>query len=416
MTAAANSGAVAYLVSRYPSVSHTFILREVQGLRALGLRVEVASVNAPDRLPERMTDGEREEAAATYGIKRHGVRGALAAIGWAAATRPIALLRTLREALAQGRGVKRIYALAYAVEAVMVTRWMAGRGLQHLHVHFGNEAALVGMLAKTLSGVGLSLTIHGPDEFDDVPGQRLRQKVEAADRVVCISQFGRSQLMRLTGPAQWAKLQLCRLGVDPARFVPNTSARAAGPMRLLSVGRLASAKGQLLLVQACAQLKSEGLAFALTLVGDGPDRTRLEEAVQHHRLADCVRFTGALNQAEVRAELARADAFVLPSLAEGIPVVLMEAMASGVACVTSPVNGIPELIEHGHSGLLATPGDAQALADQLRQVIKDAPLRHRLALAGRAKVERAFHLADNVARLAAIFRSLPAVTAPRVAS
>jgi len=116
MTAAANSGAVAYLVSRYPSVSHTFILREVQGLRALGLRVEVASVNAPDRLPERMTDGEREEAAATYGIKRHGVRGALAAFGWAAATRPIALLRTLREALAQGRGVKRIYALAYAVE------------------------------------------------------------------------------------------------------------------------------------------------------------------------------------------------------------------------------------------------------------------------------------------------------------
>jgi glycosyltransferase involved in cell wall biosynthesis len=388
----------------------------VQGLRALGLRVEVASVNAPDRLAERMSDGEREEAEATYGIKRHGVRGALAALAWAAATRPRGLLRTLREAFGYGRGVKRIYALAYAVEAVMVTRWMAARGLQHLHVHFGNEAAAVGMLAKTFGDVGLSLTIHGPDEFDDVPGQLLRQKVEAADRVVCISQFARSQLMRLTAPAQWAKLQLCRLGVDPTRFVPTTSARAAGPVRLLSVGRLAPAKGQLLLVQACAQLESEGLSFDLTMVGEGPDRTRLEQAVQHHRLTGRVHFTGALNQAEVRAELARADAFVLPSLAEGIPVVLMEAMASGVPCVTSPVNGIPELIDHGHSGLLATPGDAQALADQLRRLIADAPLRRRLALAGRAKVERAFHLADNVARLADIFRSLPAVAAQRVSS
>jgi len=416
MTTVAHSGAVAYLVSRYPAVSHTFILREVQGLRAMGLRVEVASVNAPDRLPERMSDGEREESEATYGIKRHGVRGALAALTWAAAMRPLALVRTLHEAFGLGRGMRRIYALAYAVEAVMVTRWMARRGLQHLHVHFGNEAAAVGMLAKTLGGVGLSLTIHGPDEFDDVPGQRLRQKVEAADLVVCISQFARSQLMRLTGPAQWTKLQLCRLGVDPARFVPSTAARAAGPVRLLSVGRLAPAKGQLLLLQACAQLRSEGLNFSLTLVGDGPDRVRLEEAVRHHRLNDCVLFTGALNQLEVRNELTRADAFVLPSLAEGIPVVLMEAMASGVPCVTSPVNGIPELIDHGHSGLLATPGDAQALADQLRQVIADAPLRHRLALAGRAKVERAFHLADNVARLAAIFCSLPAVTAQRVPS
>ena len=410
------TGAVAYLVSRYPAVSHTFILREVQGLRALGLRVEVASVNAPDRAPERMTGDERAEAAATYGLKRHGVAGAAAALAWAAATRPQALLRTLGAALAYGTGLKRIYALAYAVEAAMVARWMAGHGLQHLHVHFGNEAAAVGALTKTLAGVGLSLTIHGPDEFDDVPGQRLRQKVEAADQVVCISQFARSQLMRLTGPAQWAKLQLCRLGVDLARFAPKGAARAGGPVRLLSVGRLTPAKGQLLLVHACAELQREGLAFELTLVGDGPDRARLEDAVQRHHLAPRVRFTGALNQAEVRAELARADAFVLPSLAEGIPVVLMEAMASGVPCVTCPVNGIPELIEHGHSGLLATPGDAQALAAQLRRVITDAPLRQQLATAGRAKVQQSFQLAHNVARLAALLRSLPGVNAEGAAT
>lgn len=400
---------LAYLVSRYPSVSHTFILREVLGLRALGLRVEVASVNPPDRRTEQMTPDERAEADTTYGLKQHGARGALAALAWAAAHRPLALWRTLVQAGRLGRGLKRVYALAYAVEAVMVVRWMQQRGLRHLHVHFGNEAATVGVLVKTCSGAGLSLTIHGPDEFDDVPGQHLRTKVAAADGVVCISQFGRSQLMRLSAPAHWTKLQLCRLGVDPARFVPRSGERAAGPLRLLSVGRLTPAKGQLLLVQACAALLREGLSFELTLVGDGPDRARLEEAVSEHGLQRQVRLAGALNQHEVLAELSRADAFVLPSLAEGIPVVLMEAMASGVPCISCPVNGIPELIDHGHSGLLATPGDAVDLAAQLRRLLSDAGLRQQLALQGRAKVEQHFQLERNVARLADILRGFPAV-------
>lgn len=400
---------LAYLVSRYPAVSHTFILREVQGLRALGLRVEVASINRPDRTPQQMPGDEREEDAATYGIKRHGAAGALLALGWAAATRPLALARTLREALRFGRGLRRLYALFYAVEAAMVARWMEQRGLRHLHVHFGNEAAAVGTLVKTLAGVGLSLTIHGPDEFDDVPGQQLRRKVEAADRVVCISQFARSQLMRLSAPAHWAKLQLCRLGVDPQRFVPAAEPRPAGPVRLLSVGRLTPAKGQLLLVQACAELRRAGLPFHLTIVGDGPDRARLEEAVQHNELQSRVRFTGSLNQAQVREELARADVFVLPSLAEGIPVVLMEAMASGVPCVSCPVNGIPELIEHDRNSLLATPGDVPSLALQLRRLIEDAALRQRLAEAGRVQVEQHFHLGRNVAALAEILRAMPAL-------
>lgn len=403
------SGATAYLVSRYPAVSHTFILREVRGLRAIGLRVEVASVNPPDRAVAQMTPDEQEEAAATYGLKRHGVRGAIGALGWAALTRPLSLARTLSEAWGLGRGIRRIYALAYAVEAVMVARWMTQRNLSHLHVHFGNEAAAVGLLVKCFSGASLSLTIHGPDEFDDVAGQSLRLKVERADQVVCISQFARSQLMRLTAPTQWAKLQLCRLGVDPTRFTPAPNTRDVGPVRLLSVGRLTSAKGHWLLVQACATLQREGIDFELTVVGDGPDRARLTEGVKNQGLQDRVRFTGSLNQTEVLAELACADVFVLPSLAEGIPVVLMEAMASGVPCVTSPVNGIPELIEHDRNGLLATPGDAEALARQLRRIIGDAALRERLATAGRAAVEQRFHLGNNVAALADILRQLPAV-------
>jgi glycosyltransferase involved in cell wall biosynthesis len=413
MSVAPSSGSVAYLVSRYPAVSHTFILREVQGLRALGLRVEVASVNAPDREPHLMTPEEREEAVRTYGIKRHGLPGALMALAWALATRPLKLARTLTGALAFGRGLKRLYALAYAVEAAMVLRWMSRRELHHLHVHFGNEAAAVGTLTRMLGGQGLSITIHGPDEFDDVKGQRLSHKVEMADRVVCISQFARSQLMRLTHPVQWPKLHLCRLGVDPQRYVP-AGTREAGPVRLLSVGRLAPAKGQLLLVQACAALYREGLDFELRIVGDGPDRERLEDAVRCLGLGGRVHFTGALNQTQVRAELARADAFALPSLAEGIPVVLMEAMASGVPCVTSPVNGIPELIEHERTGLLATPGDVKALASQLRRLLGNAALRQQLAQAGRDQVEQHFHHDRNVLCLAGILKGLPSVMGQEV--
>lgn len=406
------TGAVAYLVSRYPAVSHTFILREVQGLRALGLRVEVASVNPPDRAAAQMTPEEHADAQTTYVLKRHGVRGAVQALSWALVDRPRALARTLCAALALGRGLGRLYALAYAVEAAMVLRWMHARELRHLHVHFGNAAAAVGLLVRTLGAQGFSITIHGPDEFDDVPGQNLPEKVAAADAVVCISQFARSQLMRLAAPAHWAKLQLCRLGVDPQAFVPvprTADSATARPMRLLCVGRLTPAKGQLLLLRACTRLREQGLAFELTLVGEGPDRARLEAERDQAGLADCVCLAGALNQEQVRAALARADVFVLPSLAEGIPVVLMEAMASGVPVISCPVNGIPELIEDGCNGLLASPGDVASLAIALRRLIEDAPLRARLAASGRATVEDSFHIGRSVARLAGILTALPAV-------
>lgn len=398
---------LAYLVSRYPAVSHTFILREVEQLRALGLRVEVASVNPPDRERAAMTPAERDEDASTYVLKRDGVRGALAALGWAVFTRPLATLRTLAAATRFGRGLGSVYALAYGVEALMVARWMARRGLRHLHVHFGSQGATVGSLVKTFCGVGLSITIHGPDEFDDVPGQQLRRKVEMADRIVCISQFARSQLMRLVAPAHWPKLSLCRLGVDLAQFQPRQRDAGAGPVRLLCVGRLTPAKGQMLLLQACAALQGRGADFRLVLVGDGPDRQALERAARELGLANAVRFTGALTAPQVQEELAQADLFVLPSLAEGIPVVLMEAMASGVPCITTPVNGIPELIENGHDGLLATPGDVQSLAATLGRALDDAALRQRLAGRARAKVQEAFDLQRNVRELAGIFGTLP---------
>lgn len=394
---------MAYLVSRYPAISHTFILREVQRLRALGHTIFTASINPPDRAPETMEDYERQEARQTFFVKAQGGVGALASLCYWLLRAPRQLGRTLALGWGLGKGGRRLYGLAYVLEAAIIGRWMRQRELMQLHVHFGNAGATVGLLVKRLTGCHVSYTIHGPDEFDDVGGQHLPLKMQEATQVVCISQFAKGQLMRISDPAHWSKLRVCRLGVDPAQFTYTDRATRSGPLQLLCVGRLTPAKGQTLLVQACARLRDMRFEFSLTLVGDGPDRARLARLIAELGLQQHVQMTGALNQQEVRAHLARADVFVLPSLAEGIPVVLMEAMSSGVPCVSTPVNGIPELIEHERSGLLALPGCVESLTLQLSRLIRHAELRTSLAAAARTKVLADFDLDRNVGRLSQLF-------------
>jgi glycosyltransferase involved in cell wall biosynthesis len=395
-----------YLVSTYPAISHTFILREIQHLRRDGWQIVSASVNQPDRPLAQMEAYERQEAETTYGIKADGARGALKAALWAVARYGLSSVKMLLSAWHLGGAAKPWKGIAYGVEALMVARWMEQQGLRHLHVHFGNAGATVGLLTKRLNQCHLSLTIHGPDEFDDVPGQHLALKMKEADAVICISQFARSQLMRISDSDHWHKMQVCRLGVDPAQF-PYRSRVASEVVQMLCVGRLTPAKCQVLLVQACAQLRDVGLSFHLKMVGAGPDRARIEREVALHGLQNHITMTGALNQQEVKRAFAQADVFVLPSLAEGIPVVLMEAMCSGVPCVTTPVNGIPELIQHGVSGLLTTPGDVVSLTAQLQLILSSSDLRESLAKAARQKVTTDFDLANNVRHLGSLFQEFP---------
>ncbi|PUE46375.1 hypothetical protein B9Z47_13545 [Limnohabitans sp. 2KL-1] len=395
-----------YLVSTYPAISHTFILREIQHLRRDGWQIVSASVNQPDRPLAQMEAYERQEAETTYGIKADGARGALKAALWAVARYGFSSVKMLASAFRLGGAAKPWKGLAYGVEALMVARWMEQQGLRHLHVHFGNAGATVGLLTKRLNQCHLSLTIHGPDEFDDVPGQHLALKMKEADAVICISQFARSQLMRISDSDHWHKMQVCRLGVDPAQF-PYRSRVASEVVQMLCVGRLTPAKCQVLLVQACAQLRGGGMSFHLKMVGAGPDRARIEREVALHGLQNHITMTGALNQQEVKNAFAQADVFVLPSLAEGIPVVLMEAMCSGVPCVTTPVNGIPELIQHGVSGLLTTPGDVASLTSQLQLILSSSDLRESLAKEARHKVTTDFDLANNVRHLGKLFQEFP---------
>lgn len=402
---------MAYLISRYPAISHTFILREIQRLRTLGHTIFTASINAPDRGVDAMEPFERQEANGTFFVKAQGAVGALAAFFYWCAKSPVRLTRMVRMGLGLAKAGNRLYGLAYALEAALVARWMQQRDVRHLHVHFGNAGATVGVLVKQLTGCHLSYTIHGPDEFDDVPGQHLPLKMQQADNVVCISQFAKGQLMRISHPDDWSKFQVCRLGVDPSQFTFTARTTSVNKVKLLCVGRLAAAKGQVLLVQACAQLRDQGLGFSLTLVGDGPDRLRIEQTIARLELGSHITLTGALNQEAVKAHLAQADVFVLPSLAEGIPVVLMEAMSSGVPCVSTPVNGIPELIEHDCTGLLATPGDVDSLTQQLTRLIEQPRLRQSLAQAAHGKVLADFDLIRNVASLSQCFSQAQGVAA-----
>lgn len=397
---------LAYLVSRYPAISHTFILREVVRLRELGFDIEVASINAPDRPRERLTAVERDEATHTYYVKPHGALGALAALGTALVARPLGLLRGVALALRLGGAdlKKLTYALFYLVEATMIGRWMARARVTHLHVHFATQAATVALLLRRIFPVTFSMTVHGPDEFYDTLGQSLSEKIAGARFICCIGQFARSQLMQLSPHEHWDKLELSPLGVDPAVFAPRPFRAAPDPFEVICVGRLTPAKGQAILLNAIARLRVDGRAVRLRVVGDGPDRPALERLVAERGLSSAVVFEGAVNQDRIRELYAAADAFALASFSEGIPVVLMEAMAMTIPCVTTFITGIPELIRDGHDGLLVAPSDAEGLAAAIARLMDDPALRRRLGEAGRARVEERYHLHHNIERLAAIYR------------
>jgi glycosyltransferase involved in cell wall biosynthesis len=396
---------LAYLVSTYPTLSMTFVLREVLALRELGFRVETASINRPERAAEDLTEDERDEYFQTYYIKQHGLAGAAAAKLQTVFGNFGGYWRGVRLAFRlAGLDLRRLYLnLMYFIEALMVGQWMKRKGLRHLHVHLASQAASVGLFVRTVFGFGYSLTVHGPDEFYDAGRQMLVQKIAAADFICCISSFARSQLMMLSPYEHWSKFVVSPLGIDPETFVPKPGRAAPERFEVLCVGRLTPAKGQHILIDALEKLTQEGRQVRLRLVGSGPDEASLRAHAARSAAGDCVVFEGAINQDRIRESYAAADAFCLPSFAEGLPVVLMEAMAMGIPCVTTRIAGIPELIRDGLDGLLVPPSDLDALVTALARLMDDAKLREQIGKSGRARVVEHFDLRRSVERLARIF-------------
>jgi glycosyltransferase involved in cell wall biosynthesis len=396
---------IAYLISTYPTLSMIFVLREVVQLRELGFRIETASINPPDRPQEKLTSIEAAEAARTYCVKRDGAAGAVKACLKTLVSDFGGFWRGLGLAFAWGGlDLKRLFFnLMYFTEALMVGQWMRGNGQKHLHVHLASQAASVGLFVHHIFGFGYSMTVHGPDEFYDAEGHYLRRKIEAADFICCISWFAQSQLMMLSPYIHWNKFVVSRLGVDTEAFSPRLGQPERECFEILCIGRLTPAKGQHLLIDAVERLARQGRRVKLRMAGGGPDEATLRAHAAGIDFPECVVFEGAVNQDRIRTLYAGADAFCLPSFAEGIPVVLMEAMAMGVPCVTSRITGIPELIRDGVDGLLVAPSDVDGLVEALAKLMDDEALRLRLAQDGRARILEHYHLQRNVEELGAIF-------------
>jgi glycosyltransferase involved in cell wall biosynthesis len=395
---------MAYLISRYPAISHTFILREIDMLRRLGFEIYTASINAVDRQPEQLTAQEQAEVANTFYVKPSGIWGVLKAHVKTIFTHPIWYAKGLKFALGLGKTDlhKILYAFFYFVEAVMVGQWMRSNKVNHLHVHFGRAGATVGLIAKHTFPIEFSMTIHGPDEFYNVDDNYLAQKILDAKFICCISNFARSQLMMLSQPSEWDKFEISPLGVDPEVFKLRDIVAPSDVFEILCVGRLVPVKGQFILLNAVRQLLAEGRRIKLRYIGDGPDRARLENMVADSQLNEHIIFEGAVNQDDILQFYQSADIFTIASFAEGVPVVLMEAMMMGIPCVTTHITGIPELIGQGE-GLLVAPSDEEGLAEAIRKLMDDENLYKQIAQAGHDSVMARYELSKNTERLAAIF-------------
>jgi glycosyltransferase involved in cell wall biosynthesis len=394
---------IAYLLSQYPAVNHVFMTREVRLLRRCGLEIHAFSIGGPDRPLAAMTDVEREEVLATYYVKNAGFLQLAGAQVSTLFSRPISYSRGLWCAVRMGMWSPRgmLYGVFYFGEAILIGRSMMHQGLRHLHTHFASTVALI--VARTFP-VTMSATFHGPMEFENPAAFRLREKIRASLFSCAISRYGLSQLMYVSGRSQWSKLEWTPLGVDPAEFVPRPFRSDPSPFQIVCVGRLAPVKGQHVLIGAVAALVRDGHEILLRFVGDGPDRSELEREVEARGLSRSVFFTGNVNQDELRAIYRGSDALVLSSFGEGLPVVLMEAMAMEVPCVATWVAGVPELIRDGANGLLIPPADEGSLAGAILRLMSDPDLRFKLGREARRTVLDQYDLDKNGERLAEIFR------------
>ena len=402
---------IAYLASQYPAPSHTFIRREIAALRGLGLQIRPYSIQRG----QAVAGDPLSEAAAreTFAVQAASSLSVVGASLGALAARPGRFLSTLGLALRHRVPGARalLWSLFHFGEAMLLARRLRGDGVTHLHNHFANSGATVGMLAARYLGIPWSLTLHGISEFDYPAGNLLAAKIERAAFVACVSRFGMAQAMRLTQPALWPRLSIVRCAIDPGAL--PASAPAKTPFQLISVGRLSPEKGQSGLLESVAQAAAAGTALHLTLVGDGPEEQRLHARAADLGIAELVTFAGRLDERATLKRVAESDALILPSFMEGLPIVLMEAMAIGVPVIASRVAGIPELVEDGVSGLLVTPADWDALGEAIGRLAADPTLRTKLAAGARERVAAEFTYPDAARPLLGLFGGTGDAEQPR---
>jgi glycosyltransferase involved in cell wall biosynthesis len=394
---------IAYLVNLYPAVSHTFIRREISALEKHG--VGVMRIALRGWHGELVHDEDQLERERTRYVLREGAPALLLAVLRMLLTRPVHLLRAMALAWRIGRHSDRPLPVhfAYLAEACRIEPWLRAEGIRHLHAHFSTNSATVAMLVHALGGPPWSFTAHGTETFDNPRLIGLAEKITRCTFVVAVSSYGRGQLYRWLDLEQWRKVRMVRCGLDPD-FHSAATRPIPATRRLVCVARFSAEKGHILLLEAAQHLARQGTDFQLVLAGDGEMRADIEMLISRYNLHALVRITGWIDSEQVRDEILAARALVLPSFAEGLPVVITEAMALGRPVISSFVGGIPELIHPGRHGWLIPAGDVEALAHAM-QACLDAPVETlaRMGEAARKRVFECHNIDVQAAKLANLF-------------
>lgn len=382
---------IAYLTGEYPRATDTFIQREVAALRAQGIEVFTFSIR---RTGDEHIVGEEQRAERDrtfYILPPHLLNLAIAHFALLFSS-PQRYLQAIKLAWATHQpGIRgTLYQAFYFIEAGILAHQIRQQQIQHLHNHFPDSSGTVAMLAAELGGFSFSFTMHGPYIFFEPLRWRLDEKLKRALFVCCISYFCRSQGMIFAPTEQWNRMHIVHCGVDPTLFAPVAHHETG--KRLLYTGRLAAVKGLPILLESLTSIKITHPDVLLTVVGDGADRTQLEQRTTQLGLTQNVKFVGYQSQAKVREYMQETDVFVLPSFAEGVPVSLMEALAAGVPVVTTQIAGISELVENGVSGYLVPPGNADLLAERITELLANPQRRSEFGAAGRIKIAQEFDI------------------------
>ena len=397
---------VAYIMSRFPKLTETFVLYEILQLKALGVQVEIYPL-----LRKRQPVAHRaaEELVRQANFRPFLSLPILYAHVHFIRRQPLNYFKTLLEVLWATLRSPRYFAgaVVYFPKSVRFAYEMAQKRVDHVHAHFANHPSMVAFVIHRLTGIPFSFTAHGSDlQVDQV---MLDRKVEAAKHVVTVSQFNKELIVRVCGERQRHKVRVIHCGVDPTVFVPSLNSDQ-GPLQIVCVGSFEEVKGHRYLIEACRLLKTRGIDFRCHFVGDGHLRQELKQQIARAGLADQVILHGALRRRAVAKLVAEADVMALASVPtrdgrrEGIPVALMEAMASGLPVVSTNIGGIPELVETGLTGFLVPPRKSSALADALQRLAEDPELRRQMGSAGREKVLREFNLRRNTEALMSLFQ------------
>lgn len=395
---------IAYVINEYPKVTHSFIRREILALERQGFEIL--------RIALRGWDGELvdEEDLRERTITRYLLRDGFSALLWgvlrALLTAPCRFLLALALAIRMGWRAERPmpYHLAYLAEACRMLPWLKSFGATHMHAHFGTNSAEVAMLAHVLGGPRYSFTVHGPGEFDLPQFNGIIEKVRRAAFVVAISSFARSQIYRWVAHTHWPKVKVVHCGLESAFHTVEPTPPVLTP-RLVCVGRLSKSKGQLLLVTAAHRLAQKGVKFELVLAGDGEMRGEVEALIARYELAGQVRITGWISSGQVREEIQAARGLVLPSFGEGLPIVIMEAMALRRPVLTTYLAGIPELVRPGENGWLVPAGSVDELATAMEDFLATpADKLRKMGDAAYLRVVERHSIDTEAAKLAALFR------------